>query len=130
MSTWLLPEPVVPATRPWGPWAFSCRSSIRGSPFSRMPRGAASVLAVLAVFQAARISKSSVFFAPSIRYSDALEVRRADRLMLLLYTGLSRMVASLIAARSIGLYENRRSGSSVCMARMTPISTLLIICTV
>ena len=40
-SSSLLPEPVVPATRPWGPWAFSWRSRVICFPPSPIPRGTA-----------------------------------------------------------------------------------------
>ena len=41
-----LPDPVVPATKPWGPCAFSCRIKLTISSFPRSPNGTARLLYV------------------------------------------------------------------------------------
>ena len=50
-----LPDPVIPAISPWGPWDFSCKSNLKRSPDLSTPTGAWSVLVGSLVFQRLRI---------------------------------------------------------------------------
>ena len=66
MRNSLLPEPVVPATRPWGPCFFSWRSRRKGSQFESRPIGTAKDFTGLFDLQSCLICSSSIVLTPYI----------------------------------------------------------------
>ena len=55
-----LPEPVIPATNPWGPWNFSWRSRLNKPPYESTPIGVCREIVGLFSFQRVKEFKCSI----------------------------------------------------------------------